>query len=335
MDRSPLLGVERARAGARATSRFRRKRNGSTQTPEHTSGPRRVLRRELDGEAFYVGASWTPKEPWQGRFRVVQWSVFPSSDCVTQPSHPLPLRPVDSAPRDARVASFATRQQREAWKQAHHCIPPELLRARPGRRARLVAPVVFPLVERLSKGKLGYCYATEHAMRIMAWVDSGHVYGERSISRRLRQEHRRGGLRRVVIPRGRPAKWAPHGHNGTTTNRFPSEGERRERLWRMKREKQKQRREARARERATKMLSAAAPLAPAPPAPPRTALAPLVVPTVEERFAPGVLPPGFLETRQEPEPPEDYAAARDRQLAAARAARHLWLDDWLDDLPDE
>jgi hypothetical protein len=172
-------------------------------------------------------------------------AAFPGGE-----TQPLMQLPTTREERDAYVKAAREESKRTGVHVSE--IPPALLKAR--RTPWLVEPVIFPLVERLSRGKLGYCNATEPSLRIMAWVDTGHVYGERSISRRLRQEHKRGRLSRWQLPPGARFKNGQVTRNGTTCNRFPNEAEKRERRWREKRAKQKQRAEARKRARAERSI---------------------------------------------------------------------------------
>lgn len=191
-----------------------------------------------------------PKRPWRARRR----ETNPDEARVEFP---------------ATVAAWArsTRELRDAYAKRFGTIPPELLtpreaiaiiaRMRIDARDRgvelelplsleqigrahearerttpwLAEPVIYPLVQRLSRGALGYCNATEYSLRLMAWVDTGHVYGEHTIGRLLRAGHAAGELQRKVIPRGARFKNGEQTRGGTTTNQFPSERERRERLW--------------------------------------------------------------------------------------------------------
>lgn len=134
---------------------------------------------------------------------------------------------------------MATREQRRAYLDASGGVLP-----RRDRKATpwLVAPVVGPLIDRLSRGKLGWCNATECALRVMAWVDTGHLYGKRSISRWILREWRAKRLRHKPIPAGaRFGKTGYWSRNGTQLNRWPQEGERRERLWRARIDRRKAR----------------------------------------------------------------------------------------------
>jgi hypothetical protein len=76
----------------------------------------------------------------------------------------------------------------------------------------------------------------------MAFVDTGYVYGARSIGRWIGREVRAGKLLHKRIPPGarfaRTGRWTT---NGTQCNRYPTEAERREQLWRQKIEKRKAR----------------------------------------------------------------------------------------------
>lgn len=134
---------------------------------------------------------------------------------------------------------LATRDDRQAWVKEHEL--DELERA-PGKRRWLVAPIVGPLIERLSRGAIGWCNATAGALRIMAFVDTGYRYGAGSIQRFINREVERGRLRHKRIPSGayfcRTKRWTA---NGTQLNRYELEAERRERLWREKTERRKQR----------------------------------------------------------------------------------------------
>jgi hypothetical protein len=220
----------------------------------------------------------------------------------------------------SELEMLATREARQAYKEKHGAIPPALLAERS--RPWLVAPVLFPLVERLSRGKIGWCNASEYALRLMAWVDTGHVYGERSISRRLRVEAKRKLLHRERIPAGgRFHRTAQRTRNGTTINRFPTEKERREELARAKHARRQQRKIAKARARAAKIIARPS-SSPAPAFPremPRTG----IVPATREHM---VLPQGFLEA---PAPTSaecaaEFEALRAIQLEAARALTAQW-----------
>lgn len=107
----------------------------------------------------------------------------------------------------------------------------------------LAEPIIFPLVERLSRGELGYCNATEYSLRLMAWVDTGHVYGEHTIARLLRAAHDAGKLERKRIARGGRFRNGEQTRGGTTSNRFWSAKERAERRWKEKLAKRAQRRQ--------------------------------------------------------------------------------------------
>lgn len=132
-----------------------------------------------------------------------------------------------------------SRDQRRAFVAAYG-----LPRGGPGRARWLVAPILGPLIERLSRGELGWCNASAPALRVMAFVDTGHVYGERSIPRFIGRQVKAGKLRHKRIPPGsyfcRTKRWT---RNGTQMNRYESEAERRERLWREKTARRKQRRD--------------------------------------------------------------------------------------------
>lgn len=121
-----------------------------------------------------------------------------------------------------------------------------MLPARAPRATWLVAPIVAPLIERLSRGPLGWCNATYGSLRIMAWVDTGYTFGDGSIPRWVRREYKRGKLRHVQCRPG----WKFHRTGmqttkGTTINRYPNEGERREALWRAKQLRREQRKKQR------------------------------------------------------------------------------------------
>lgn len=153
---------------------------------------------------------------------------------------------------------------RRAWVAEHRekglapleCIPPEFRTVGEGgtRTERstpwLTEPVLFPIIERNSRRELGFCNATENTLRLWAWEQTGHLYGSGSFGRRLRAEHARGKLERRRVPPGGRFKNGQLTRSGTTTNRFPSEKERRQRLWREKQEKRRQRREANGHQRA-------------------------------------------------------------------------------------
>ena len=138
--------------------------------------------------------------------------------------------------KDFRVM---TREQRRAYVDAFG-----LPQREPGRARWLVAPIVGPLIERLSQGELGWSNATAPALRVMVFVDTGYIYGERSIPRFIGREVKSGKLRHKRIPPGsyfsRTKRWT---RNGTQLNRYETEAERRERLWRAKVEKRQARRD--------------------------------------------------------------------------------------------
>jgi hypothetical protein len=78
----------------------------------------------------------------------------------------------------------------------------------------------------------------------MVWIDTGYRYGDSSIGRWVRLEHKRGHLRHErCAPGWRFHRTGMQTHNGTTLNRYPSEAERRESLWRAKIERRRQRRD--------------------------------------------------------------------------------------------
>lgn len=145
-----------------------------------------------------------------------------------------------------------SKEERAAWMREHghgaECEREDcrgcLLPRREPRRAWLVAPIAGGLIARLSKGALGWCNATEGSLRIMIAIDTGYIYGPRSIGRWILREWRAG---RLLHKRARPG-WYFHrtkmGTNkGTQLNRWPNESERREKLWRSRNERRKQRRE--------------------------------------------------------------------------------------------
>lgn len=227
---------------------------------------------------------------------------------------------------------FATREARAAYVKAHRALPPALLESDERSRPWLVAPVLFPLVERLSRGAIGWCNATEASLRMMAWVDTGHLYGERSISRRLRVEQRRGRLFRKRLPPGAHfTKTNFTSRNGTTLNRFATEKERRERLWRERNEKRKARREARERKRSRERGERIAR-----PSEPARLEVPRVAPValVEREVVTFALPPSFLDAPREMTNAIDVAEHRrkvDAAIERARAMRDLWDDEPPDD----
>lgn len=142
--------------------------------------------------------------------------------------------------------SLETREQRAAYLKEHRGEVPE---REAGAARWLVEPIVGPLIQRLSAGALGWSNATEKALRAMAWVDTGHVFGKRSIGRWIGRTHRAGRLLHKRMPPGTYFRATKRGaRNGTQLNRWPTEAERRERLWRLKVEKRKAR-QAKSRER--------------------------------------------------------------------------------------
>lgn len=144
-----------------------------------------------------------------------------------------------------------TYEERVAYADTFKRIPPELLRQ--GGCRRLVRPDVFPVLARLSQNAMGASYATESSLRLMLWINNGGFpHGARSVSRCLRQENERGEVERRRYPRGHHFREIDYlSKHGTTTNRLPSEKERRQRLYREKMAKRAQRRE---RARAEKAL---------------------------------------------------------------------------------
>jgi hypothetical protein len=258
--------------------------------------------------------------------------------------------PIQGAKDKPGKFDFATREGRKAYADEHRCIPPWLLPPAERRRRHaddaveaehergaswLVAEIIFPMIERNSRRALGYCNATEYTLRLWAWIDTGHLYGERSISRRLRVEHARGRLHREVIPRGGRFKNGTESKRGTTANRFPSEKERRERLWREKHERRRQRREARQRKRAERVIARERkPAAPDIEAPrreqPRTAIAHVL--EVECKLPPilrDALPPILRDVTMRPELLADAERdARQAEIARQRAAALARLDLW-------
>lgn len=139
-----------------------------------------------------------------------------------------------------------TRAERKAWveitDETGKVVAYRELPKRNGERRWLCAPFVGPLIARLSRGVLGWCNATAKALRYMLFIDTGYVYGERSIERFILREWRRGKIKHKAIPPGayftKTRHWT---NNGTQINRYPSEGERRETLWRARNERRKQR----------------------------------------------------------------------------------------------
>lgn len=145
---------------------------------------------------------------------------------------------------------YFTYEERVAYAKHHKRIPPELLRQ--GGCRRLVRPEILPVLRRLSQNAMGASYATESSLLLMLWIDhGGFPFGRRSISRCLRRENERGEIERRRYPRGHVFTEIDYqSKHGTTTNRLPSEKERRQRLYREKLAKRAQRR---ARARAEKM----------------------------------------------------------------------------------
>ena len=138
-----------------------------------------------------------------------------------------------------------TKPERAAYVKDHGL--PTLDRR--GLRRRLVEPLARPLIERLSRGAVGWCHATAASLRRMLFEDHGYLFGERSIPRWIWRAVRRGQLLHKRIPPG--ARFHRTGrptNNGTQLNRYEGEAERRERLWREKHEQRKRRR-ARAQQR--------------------------------------------------------------------------------------
>src|SRR5579863_9998572 len=142
-------------------------------------------------------------------------------------------------PRPKLTVPLASRDERKAFVQAHGGLVPQ---RPPGVARWLVGPVIAPMITRLSRGKLGWCNASEPSLQAMAFIDTGYVYGDRSIGRWIGREVRGKRLLHKRIPPGayfrQTGRWTK---NGTQLNRWPSEGERRERLWRARIEKRKAR----------------------------------------------------------------------------------------------
>ena len=115
----------------------------------------------------------------------------------------------------------------------------------PGASRWLVGPIVEPLIERLAeRSPCGWCFATVEALRIMAYVDTGHVYGNRSIARWIRKRTRAGGMaHRRIMPGAHIRGVKRPTVNGTCLNRPPTEAERREARWRERLDRRRQRRE--------------------------------------------------------------------------------------------
>lgn len=258
-----------------------------------------------------------------------------------------PVQGAKSQPRE-----FRSRAERVAYVEAHGCIPPWLLP--PAERKRrhgeevegeyeratpwFAEPILFPLIKRLSRGALGYCNATEYSLRLMAWEDTGHTYGERTFSRRLRLEQARGRLERNVIPRGGHFKNGRISFNGTTTNRFPSDKERRERQWREKMAKRRQRNAERARKRAERVIARQKSQEPLPAPQEKIVSALPLVMSAAERASLFAMP-SFLADVSAPRGAggltSDEQLAEHRRKAAAQIAElRARADLWDDEPPD-
>ena len=224
-----------------------------------------------------------------------------------------------------------THAERVAYVKAHRKIPPALLTERS--TPWLVAPVVFPIIERNSRGKLGWCNATEYTLRLWAYEQSGHVYGERSISRRLRQAKRDGHLYRKQIPAGGVFSKTGRGtKNGTTINRFPSEAERRARLAQAKHARRRQRKAAKARQRAERLIARSS----TPPAPllkprrdmPRTGIVEASR-ALEDVLRPAYTPPDFGASAIDFDRfSEEESARREAEIARQTAAARALAAEW-------
>jgi hypothetical protein len=153
---------------------------------------------------------------------------------------------VDERPVGFAPFQLMTREQRKDWyeikDETGKVVGYRDLPKRDGERRWLCAPFVGPLIARLSRGALAWCNAAATTLRGMIFVDTGYVFGERSIPRWIRREHKRGKLKHKRIPPGayfaKTRRWT---QNGTQINRYPNEGERRETLWRARNERRKQR----------------------------------------------------------------------------------------------
>ena len=145
----------------------------------------------------------------------------------------------EEPPRKSTPTGMGSRAERLAYLRASGGQLP----ARDPLAARwLVAPIVGPLIARLSRGKLGWCNSTECGLRAMAWVDTGHIYGQRSLGRWIARETKAKRLLHKRIPPGayfkQTGRWSK---KGTQLNRWPSDAERRASRGREKIERRKAR----------------------------------------------------------------------------------------------
>jgi hypothetical protein len=154
--------------------------------------------------------------------------------------------PHGGAPRDYRAM---TRDERAAWVETEtRAGRPPLPPREPGAARWLIEPIVRPIIERCSRGAVGWCYSTELGIRVMAFVNTGHVFGEGAVGRWILRQWRQGKLRHRRISPGAHVRGARRAtRNGTQLNRYETEAERRERLWTEARERRKQRAAARRR----------------------------------------------------------------------------------------
>jgi hypothetical protein len=143
-----------------------------------------------------------------------------------------------------------TKYERKAWVEVRDdrgkIVAYRNLPKQDGERRWLCVRVVGPLIAKLSRWALGWCNASAKALRYMIFVDYGYVFGEGSIGRFTLREWRRGKLRhKQCRPGWYFAKTKQWTDNGTQINRYPSEAERRDSLWRAKVARRKQRAEQR------------------------------------------------------------------------------------------
>jgi hypothetical protein len=209
-------------------------------------------------------------------------------------------------------------------------------RAPDGQRRRLVWPTVERIYRSLTKST-GASFATDFAVLAMVWLDTGHVFGDRSIARARRREAARGTIESQRVKPNRKAG-KHRTYCGTVKVRFPDETARREARWRKKNEARCRRRERAAAAAAKQRPPTRRPSDPRPVIAPMTEPREPVVPLRAVASAADVL--AQLANSATPGAPaakssssEEIDRARARELEVARQLEALRAAD-LDDPPD-